>query len=138
MTTPLMVLILFAGWTILMVLYAGFYRWKCVITGTIPKGGFPSDVPPTEDSWYRRALQAHKNCVENLVIFATIVGVLSFIGLDTRVLDNLAITVIVARVLQTLTHVFINQTRPVIMLRFSFFLVQVVSFIWMIFIILLS
>lgn len=138
MTTPLMVLILFAAWTILMVLHVGFYRWKCVFTGKVPKGGFPSDVPPTGDSWYRRALQAHKNCVENLVIFATIVAVLSFIGLDTPGLDNLAITVIVARVLQTLTHVFINQTRPVIMIRFTFFLVQVVSFIWMILIVLLS
>ncbi len=137
MTTPILVLLLFAAWTILMVLLFGFYRWKSVFTGTVPKGGFPSDVPP-KDGWYRRALQAHKNCVENLAVYAAIVVALSFSGLDTPVLNNLAIAVIVARVMQSLIHVFMNQTRPIIMVRFTFFLVQVVSFIWMIFIILLA
>lgn len=134
MTTPLLVLILFAAWTILMVLLVGYHRWKCVFTGTVPKGGFPSDVPP-EDGWYRRALQAHRNCIENLSVYAAIVVVLSFMGLDTPVLDNLAIAIIVARVAQSLIHVFINQTRPVIMVRFTFFLVQIVAFIWMIIIV---
>ncbi|MHA1544430.1 MAG: MAPEG family protein [Alphaproteobacteria bacterium] len=134
MTTPILVLILFAAWTILMVLLVGFYRWKCVFTGTVPKGGFPSDIPP-EDGWYRRALQAHKNCVENLAVYAAIVLVISFVGLTSPVLDNLAIAIIVARVAQSLIHVFINQTRPLIMVRFTFFLVQIVAFIWMIIIV---
>lgn len=134
MPTPLLALFLFAAWTVFMVVLVGFHRWKCVFTGTVPKGGFPSDIPPAEESCYRRTLQAHKNCVENLVVFGAIVLGLHALGLSSPVIDNLAIAVIVARFLQSLVHITQVQTRPVIMVRFTFFLVQVVAFAWLLFI----
>jgi len=130
MTTPLWVLLAFAMWTIFMVLHIGFYRWKCFFTGTVPKGGFPSDVVP-EDGFYRRALQAHRNCVENLVVYGAIVVVLSARGLDTPLLDNLALAVIIARIIQSMIHVTQVQARHVVLFRFSFFFVQLAAMIWM-------
>lgn len=130
MTTPLWVLLGFAMWTIFMVLHIGFHRWKAVFTGTVPKGGFPSDVPP-EDGRYRRAMQAHRNCVENLVVFGAIVVVLTVRGLDTPTLDTLALVVIGARILQSMTHLLREQRRPVVLVRFTFFSLQLGSMIWM-------
>ena len=130
MTTPLWVLLGFAMWNIIMVLHIGFHRWKSVFTGTVPKGGFPSDVPP-EHGWYRRAMQAHRNSVENLVVYAAIVVVLTAQGLDTPLLDKLALVIIAARILQSLIHLWVVQKRPVILVRFSFFLAQIVCMIWM-------
>lgn len=137
MTTPLLALTLFAAWTIFVLLHIAYHRWKCVFTGTVPREGFPSDVAP-EDGWYRRVLQAHKNCVENLAIFAAIVLVLSLMGLESPVINNLSIAIIAGRVAQSLVHILLVQTRPVVMIRFTFFLVQVVSFIWLITLILLA
>ncbi len=137
MTTPLLALLMFAAWAIFLVLLIGFYRWKCVLTGTVPEGGFPSDMPPP-DGWYRRVLQAHKNCLENLVIFGAISLIIASLGLSSPALDNLAITIIAARVMQSLIHIILNQTRPIVMLRFTFYLIQVVAFIWMITIVLYS
>ncbi len=137
MTTPVFILLLFAAWTIFILLHIAFHRWKCVLTGTVPKEGFPSDVPP-EDGWYRRVMQAHRNCTENLVVYAAIVVALTALGLDTPLLDKLAIAVFAGRVGQSLVHIFLVQTRPVVMVRFSLFLVQVIAFIWMIIISLMA
>ncbi len=130
MTAPLWVLLGFAMWTIFMVLQIGFHRWKSVFTGTVPKGGFPSDVPP-ENAWCRRAMQVHRNSVENLVVYAAIVVVLTVQGLNTPLLDTLALVIIAARILQSLIHLLAAQKRPVILVRFSFFLAQIVCMIWM-------
>jgi len=130
MTTPLWVLLGFALWTIFMVLLIGFYRWKCFFTGAVPKGGFPSDVVP-EDGFYRRAMQAHRNCVENLVVYGAIVLVLSARGMDTMLLDYLALAVIGGRVIQSLIHVTQVQVRHVVLFRFAFYFVQLAAMIWM-------
>ncbi len=130
MTTPLWVLLAFAMWTIFMVLHVGFHRWKSVFTGTVPKGGFPSDVPP-EHPFYRRAMQVHRNCVENLVVYSAIVVVLTVRGLDTPVLDYLALALITGRILQSLIHLTQVQTQPVILVRFSFYALQLGAMIWM-------
>jgi len=128
MTMLITALLFFAAWTVLHVLMIGFHRWKCVFTGTVPKEGFPSDVPPP-DGWYRRVLQAHRNCIENLAVFGAITLVVSHQGLSSPMIDNFAIAIIVGRVLQSLIHVWLVQTRPVVMVRFTFYLVQVVSYI---------
>ena len=130
MTTPLWVLLAFAMWTIFMVLHISFHRWKSVFTGTVPKGGFPSDVVPEHD-WYRRAMQAHRNSVENLAVYGAIVVVLTVRGFDTPMLDYLALAVIAGRILQSLVHVFLEQTRQIVLVRFSFYFVQLASMIWM-------
>ena len=101
-----------------------------MFTGTVPKGGFPSDVPP-EDDRYRRAMQAHRNCVENLAVFGAIVVVLTVRGLDTPTLDTLALVVIGARILQSVTHLHREQKRPVVLVRFTFFSLQLGAMIWM-------
>jgi hypothetical protein len=46
--------------------------------------------------------------------------------------DKLAIAVLIARVLQSLVHVAFSQTNAVASIRFAFFFVQIVAFLWLI------
>jgi hypothetical protein len=47
-------------------------------------------------------------------------------GVQSPRLDGLAIALLVARVLQTVTHVAVRQTDAVVGMRFAFFLTQLV------------
>ena len=44
----------------------------------------------------------------------------------------LAVAILAARVLQSLVHVAFEQTNTVASIRFAFFLVQIVCFLWLI------
>ena len=77
MTTPVWMLLGFAGWTVLLLLgTVGVYRWSRILTGTVPIRSFRAD-PIEGAEWYRRALRAHANCIENLPVFGGIVFALS-------------------------------------------------------------
>jgi uncharacterized MAPEG superfamily protein len=126
MTIPVWVLLLFAGWTLATLLgTVGVYRWSRILTGRAALSDFRADEPQGS-AWYRRAMRAHANCVENLPVYAAIVVVIAASGVRSPMLDTLAVVLIVARVLQTVTHVTFEQTHAVVAVRFSFFFVQIV------------
>jgi uncharacterized MAPEG superfamily protein len=126
MTIPVWVLLLFAGWT-LATLFAtvGVYRWSRILTRRANLSEFRADEQHGSD-WYRRAMRAHANCVENLPVYAAIVVAIVASGVRSPTLDTLAITMLAARALQTVTHVAFEQTDPVVAVRFAFFFVQIV------------
>jgi uncharacterized MAPEG superfamily protein len=131
MTIPLWVLLGFAGWTLAILLGTiGFYRWSRILTGRANLNEFPADIPHG-DEWYRRAMRSHTNCVENLPIYTALVVVM--VATDTRspILDILAILLLVARLLQTIIHIGLQQSNVVVGFRFFFFFVQIVSMIGM-------
>jgi uncharacterized MAPEG superfamily protein len=128
MAVPLMMLLGFAAWTLLLLLLTvGVYRWARILTGRIPEGGFPADRVEGED-WYRRSMRAHANCVENLPVFGAIVFALYVTGVSGPTVDYLATSVLIARVIQSLIHVCLVQTNTVVNFRFTFYSVQFVSF----------
>ncbi|HEX5420444.1 MAG TPA: MAPEG family protein [Gammaproteobacteria bacterium] len=128
MTIPMWALLGFATWTLaLLVATVGVYRWSNILFSNAPIASFRSDRPEGED-WYRRGTRAHANCVENLPVFGAIVLVITAIGLEGRIVDYLCMTVLIARVCQSLVHISRIQTDAVVSLRFSFFSVQLVCF----------
>lgn len=128
MTVPLWALLAFALWTLLLLLSTvGVYRWRRILTGVTPIKDFRADKIEGAD-WYQRSMRAHANCVENLPVFATIVFALHASQLGGAGVSALTIAVVVARVLQSLTHVCFAQTNNVAALRFLFFFVQIVGF----------
>jgi uncharacterized MAPEG superfamily protein len=132
MEIPVLVLLLFAGWTLLVLLgTVGVYRWSRILTGRAHVAEFQADVPHGSD-WYRRAMRAHANCLENLPVYAAIVLAAVAAGVRSGTLDVLAITLFAARVLQTLTHVAFEQTDAVVSVRFAFFAMQLGCMLWMI------
>ena len=131
MILPVWMLVGFAVWTVLLLLATvGVYRWSRILTGRVPIGNFRADQIEGAD-WYKRAMRAHANCVENLPVFGAIVFALYVGDVTGALVDALAVAVLVARILQSLVHVSLVQTNAVAALRFGFFFVQIVGFLWL-------
>jgi uncharacterized MAPEG superfamily protein len=131
MTIPLWVLLGFAAWTLLTLFTTvGIYRWTRILTGRVAIADWRADEPQGSE-WYRRAVRAHMNCVENLPVYTALVVVLLAIHADTPVLDVLAIIILVARICQTLIHLSLDQTNAVAALRFACFFIQALCMIAM-------
>ena len=101
MPIPVWVLLGFATWTLL-ILFAtvGVYRWSRILTGRTAIAAWRADeMQGTE--WYRRAIRAHMNCVENLPIYTAIVVALLAARVTSPLLDGLAIVILLARICQS-------------------------------------
>jgi uncharacterized MAPEG superfamily protein len=124
MTTPVWVLLGFAGWTLLILLLSvGVYRWSRILLGRQRIAEFPADASGGAD-WYKRATRAHANCIESLPVYAAIVLAARAAGLDDPLLDGFACALLVARLIQSTVHISFVQTNTVVSIRFSFFFVQ--------------
>ena len=132
MILPVWMLVGFAAWTILLLLATvGVYRWSRILTGRVTIREFRADQIEGAD-WYKRAMRAHGNCIENLPVFGAIVFGLYVGNVGSALVDALAVAVLVARVMQSLVHVCFIQTNTVTAVRFGFFFAQIVSFLWLI------
>lgn len=122
----------FAAWTlVLLSATVGVYRWSRILTGCGAIKDFRADRVEGED-WYRRAMRAHANCIENLPVFGAIVFALHVSGIRGAAADYPAIAVLAARVAQSLVHVSFVQTNAVSSVRFTFFSIQLACFLWLI------
>jgi len=131
MTIPVWVLLGFAAWTLLtLVTTVGVYRWARILTGRAAISEWRADEVQGSE-WYRRAVRAHLNCVENLPVYTAIVVFLMAAHLNAPVLDALAITILVARICQTSIHLMLAQTDAIAAIRFAFFFVQAVCMLAM-------
>jgi uncharacterized MAPEG superfamily protein len=132
MILPVWMLLGFAAWTVLLLLTTvGVYRWSRILTGRVAIREFRADHIEGAD-WYKRAMRAHANCVENLPVFGAIVFGLYVGNVGSVLVNALAVAVLLARVMQSLVHVCFIQTNTVSAVRFGFFFVQIVSFLWLI------
>jgi uncharacterized MAPEG superfamily protein len=131
MNIPVLVLLGFAAWTLLTLFASiGVYRWSRILTGCASIAEWRADLPQGSD-WYQRAMRAHMNCVENLPVYAAIVVALMGTGLQSPAIDRLAMTLLAARIGQTVTHIGLPPTNAATSLRFALFFIQVVSMLAM-------
>jgi uncharacterized MAPEG superfamily protein len=130
-TIPVWALLGFATWTVVLLFATvGVYRWSRILTGRVPIRDFRADQIEGAD-WYRRAMRAHANCVENLPVFGAIVLALHVSGAGGTTVNGVSVAILAARVVQSLVHVCLVQTNTVASVRFAFFLVQVAGFLWL-------
>ena len=131
MTVPVWMLLAFAMWTLLLLLFTvGIYRWSRIFGGRVPIRDFPADAAGGED-WYKRATRAHANCIENLPVFGAIVFGLHVGQVAGTLVDALAVTVVVARIFQSLVHSCFVHSNAVASWRFGFYFVQFICFVWL-------
>src|SRR5215216_5649814 len=117
MTVPVLMLLGFALWTILLLLATvGVYRWSRILTGRVPIGNFRADQIEGAD-WYKRAMRAHANCVENLPVFGAIVFALYAGDVANATVNVLSVAILAARIMQSLVHVGFVQTNTVVSVR---------------------
>ena len=129
MTVPAWMLLAFAMWTLLVLtVTVGIYRWSRIFSGRALIRDFPADAAGGEE-WYRRATRAHANCIENLPVFGAIVFGLHLGQVTGTFVDVLAVTVVVARVFQSLGHILFVHTNTVASVRFTFYFVQFACFV---------
>jgi len=131
MTTPSWMLLCFAMWTLLLLLFTvGVYRWSRIFSGSVAIRNFPADASGGED-WYKRATRAHANCIENLPVFGAIVFALAASRSTGPLVDALCVTVVAARVVQSTVHVAFVHTNIIASIRFGFYFVQFICFVWL-------
>ncbi len=104
MTLPLLGLLGFAVWTLVLVTAVGLWRWVFMLKGERKITEFPSGVQHGTDPYWRLN-RAHANCTENLPIAAAVIlsGVAA--GVDAPLFGTLAVTVAGLRVVQSCAHV---------------------------------
>jgi uncharacterized MAPEG superfamily protein len=106
----------------------GVYRWGNILFAKAAIASFRSDALEGA-GWYQRGTRAHANCIENLPVFGAIVYLITAIGLQGPLVDSLCIAILVARIVQSTVHVSHVQTDAFVSVRFSFYSVQLVSFL---------
>lgn len=128
---PELMLLGFAAWTLLVLFTAvGYYRWNLIFRGRAGLGDFPSDNVEGAD-WYRRAMRAHANCIENLPVFAVLVYGAHVFHVGGSVMDALSVLVLASRIPQSLVHICFVQSHRVVGVRFTLFSIQLISFFTM-------
>lgn len=131
MTVPVLVLLAFAGWTLLTLIGSvGVYRWSLILTGRASIADWRADVPQGSE-WYRRAMRAHMNCVENLPVYSAIVVALTAAGVRSPVIDKLSVAMLMARIAQTIVHIALPPTAAAASARFALFFAQIVCMTYM-------
>src|SRR5215218_786671 len=129
MNVPAFVLLGFAGWTVLTLFGSiGVYRWSRILAGRASISQWRADAPQGSE-WYQRAMRAHMNCVENLPIFGALVVALTATGVHKPSIDALSVTILLARMGQTLVHIGAPTTNVSAALRFALFFIQIVCMI---------
>jgi len=129
MSIPQWTLLGFTAWTLgLLMATVGVYRWGNILFAKAAIASFRHDAPEGA-GWYQRGTRAHANCIENLLVFGAIVYIISVIGLEGPMVDALCIATLAARIVQSCVHISHEQTNAFVAVRFSFYSVQLVSFL---------
>lgn len=122
-------LVFYALWAIALVLMIAADRFLLIIRGQAKNTEFLSGVPHGNESYWR-INRAHLNTVENLPIFAAIVLSGWIAGAESHLFNLLAVIVLVARIVQSIIHIFSGHSLAT-WFRTGAFVVQVGCEIWM-------
>lgn len=129
MSVPLWCLLGFVAWTLLLLGAIGAWRSAEVLGGRKRANEFPSGERHGGELYWRLN-RAHLNCLENLPLFASVVLTAAVVGIDSPTLDRLAQVFLIARVAQSTTHIA-SVSHHAVLVRFTFFLVQIVCLVAM-------
>ena len=123
--SPLGCVVAFALWALVLVCVLAVVRGALVLTGRKRATEFPAGVQHGGDAYWRLN-RAHLNTLENLPIFAALVLAGVAAHASSPLFRTLPQVIVGARVMQSLVH--LSSGRAIaINVRFTFFLVQVVS-----------
>ena len=128
--TGITAVLLFAAWTLALMLTYVFYRTGMVAAGRKRADSWTRGRETDDPGFVVRAQHAHMNCVENLPVFAAIVLAAYALG-RPAVVDGLARYVLWARLAQSGVHL-IGVSHALVFVRGSLFTIQVVLFLYMI------
>ncbi|PCI51436.1 MAG: MAPEG family protein [Moraxellaceae bacterium] len=117
----------FTSWTLLLAFSIAMLRGFLSMKGEHQLNSYApdgADVSPFSN----RLCRAHANCLENLPLFA-VIALYALVSDQTSVTDPLALVLLAARIGQSTIHI-INTSVPAVMIRASFFSVQLALMGW--------
>lgn len=115
--------LLYILWMIvLLLLYTG-PRIPQALVGAKPIDSWERNRAPVDAAFFQRAKGAHLNCIENLPLFVGVVAIAALMN-QIAIADGVAAYVLYARVAQGVIHMS-GTSFIQIMLRATFFLIQV-------------
>lgn len=126
MYNSIFALLSFTAWSLLLLFGVVTFRVIQVLAGTKKSNEFPAWIQHGSDLYWR-INRAHLNTIESLPAFAVIVLTAFFLGFQNSLFETLAWTVVGARILQTGAHLSGGGEWHV-NVRFTGFLIQVLSF----------
>ena len=127
MSTSLVALCAFAGWTLLLVFtLAGVRVLNSQRTGKAVNSLRPDGTDL--EGFGARLTRAHLNCVEFLPAFAAVILAAAVAG-QGAVTDGLAMPALFARIGQSLVHIA-STAIPAVLLRATLFVVQILIVFW--------
>lgn len=88
------------------VLWIPYIINRIAVRGMMPAMGYPAGTPAPHAPWAERAIKAHANAVENLVLFAPLVLALHVMGISTPLTRAAVVVYFVARLAHYLVYVF--------------------------------
>ena len=127
MTHTAFSLLALIGWSIALVMGLGTYRTMLVLKGKRAANSFSASGEDMED-FGKRLTRAHANCYECLPLIAIVMLYAIATG-QAVVTDGLAFIVLGARIAQSVTHM-ISTSPTFVLIRFAFFLVQILVVIY--------
>ena len=127
MTPSSLALVLYAAWTLLLLIAIAALRTSETLARRRPRNGF-AVFGEGVSAFSERLCRAHANCYENLPAFAALVLVAITAG-HSEVTDPLAVWLVVARVGQSVTHL-VSTRNWALNLRFVFFVAQMGVPLW--------
>ena len=128
--TGMTALLLFAGWTLILMFIYVNYRVLLTLTGKKPANSWTRGQPNEDPAFITRVHHAHLNAVENLPVFAAIV--LGAYALDKNaVVDAVGAYVLYLRLAQSTIHM-ISTSATAVFVRAVFFTLQALLFLYMI------
>ena len=130
MTSSVLALLLYAGWTLALLTAIALMRCWLVLTQRRPAHAFaPSgdDVSPFSG----RLCRAHANCCENLPVFGALVLTAMITG-HAQITDPAAMWVLAARIGQSTSHLVSGKGRAVAV-RFGCLMLQIgIQAVWIV------
>ena len=126
---PLVALVLFAVWGLLLVIAIGVTRLVQVVTQGKGPGDFPAGTPHGSAAYWRLN-RAHLNVTENLPFFGALVLSGLYLQVQGFAFEVLPSLILYARVAQSVIHAA-SGSRLAVTLRFTCYLVQVLSMLAM-------
>lgn len=125
--TGLTALLLFAGWTLVLMTIYVTHRVAMILRGK-PADSWTRGRAVESPAFFVRAEHAHANCVENLPVFGAVVLAAYAMG-QGAVADGIGVWVLLARLAQSVTH--LTGVNPaLVQVRAGFFTVQVVLMLY--------
>jgi len=122
----------FTGWAVLLAIVNATWRPFLVLTGQRAAHDFPQSKRDDEElDFTYRLTRAHMNTLENLPIFLALMWLCDRVNANMNDATLAGVVIVLARVGQTVTHLIRAKGRFV-HVRYTFFLVQVCCYVWLI------